>query len=318
MSGKAAAKHSDAYPTLFSPIDLGPVRVKNRVVSSGHATRLVEDQIVGPRLLAYHAARAAGGAGLIVTEASMIDIDSAYSSAQLMNVDDSIVPGYSMLASALHAHGCKVMGQLLHLGLEQSHGLDGRRTASWGPSDGSAERYHTSGRAMPVAVIKSVIAKFGAAAARIRRGGLDGVEIAASHGYLPAQFLSGGINQRTDEYGGSFENRLRFLREVLVEVRVNIGDDLALGVRISGDEMTTDGLGSADVVEACRLLGADGLVDYFNVPVGSSREIGAAIHIVSPMRTDVAIAVPFAERIKQVVDQPVIAVGRIKHPAEAE
>lgn len=318
MSGKAAAKHSDAYPTLFSPIDLGPVRVKNRVVSSGHATRLVEDQIVGPRLLAYHAARAAGGAGLIVTEASMIDIDSAYSSAQLMNVDDSIVPGYSMLASALHAHGCKVMGQLLHLGLEQSHGLDGRRTASWGPSDGSAERYHTSGRAMPVAVIKSVIAKFGASAARIRRGGLDGVEIAASHGYLPAQFLSGGINQRTDEYGGSFENRLRFLREVLVEVRVNIGDDLALGVRISGDEMTTDGLGSADVVEACRLLGADGLVDYFNVPVGSSREIGAAIHIVSPMRTDVAIAVPFAERIKQVVDQPVIAVGRIKHPAEAE
>ena len=317
-SESSVGASSEAYPTLFSPIELGPVTVKNRVVSSGHATRLVEDQVVGPRLLAYHEARAAGGAGLIVTEASMIDINAAYSPAQLINVDDRIVPGFRELATAVHAHGCKIIGQLLHLGLEQSHGVDGRRAASWGPSDGSAERYHTSGREMPVAVIRDVVAKFGAAAARIRDGGLDGVEIAASHGYLPAQFLSPNINTRTDEYGGSFENRLRFLRDLLVVVRANVGEDMAVGLRISGDEMTSDGLVTDDVVEACRALGDSGLVDYFNVPVGSSREIGAAIHIVSPMRTDVAISAPFAQRIKQVVSQPVIAVGRIKHPAEAE
>ncbi len=314
---------SERFPTLLSPLVVGPVTIRNRIVSTGHATRLADGQQAGPRLRAYHRARAAGGVGLIVTEASFITTEGSYSGAQLVNTDDSIIPSLTALAEEVHAEGATIFGQLLHLGLEQSHRLDGTRVAAPGPSAGDSERYHTSGRAMTVAEIAGVVEAFAAAAGRIRTAGLDGVEIGASHGYLLAQFLSPEINRRTDAYGGSFEGRLRFLVEVLTAVRDRIGADLALGIRISGDEHTTDGLDGDAVVEICAAVAAlayDGrpLLDYVNVPIGSSRQIAGAVHIVSPMSTDLAISVPIAERISAAISQPVLAVGRINHPALAE
>ncbi len=314
---------AERFPTLLSPLEIGPVTVRNRIVSTGHATRLADDQRAGPRLRAYHRARAAGGVGLIVTEASFITTEGSYSGAQLVNTDDSIIPSLTALADEVHAEGAALFGQLLHLGLEQSHRLDGTRVAAPGPSPVDSERYHTTGRAMSVDEIHDVTEAFAAAADRVRRAGLDGVEVAASHGYLLAQFLSPEINRRTDEYGGSFDRRLRFLVEVLQAVRTRIGHGLALGLRISGDEHTTDGLDGDLAVEVCRAVGAleaDGrpLLDYVNVPIGSSRQIAGAVHIVSPMSTDLAISVPIAERISAEIDQPVLAVGRINHPALAE
>jgi 2,4-dienoyl-CoA reductase-like NADH-dependent reductase (Old Yellow Enzyme family) len=306
------------FPTLLSPIELGSVTVRNRIVSSGHATRLADDRKAGVRFRAYHRARAVGGAGLIITEASFLTMDDSYSSAQLVCGDDSIIPDFVLLADELHAEGATVFGQLLHLGLEHASGPDGTRAAAWGPSEGSGERYHTAGRPMTKAAIAQTVADFAAGAARMKEGKLDGVEIAASHGYLIAQFLSPEINQRADEYGGPIENRMRLLREIIAAVRSAIGPDMALGVRISGDEMTTDGLNPDDTLEVCRLLGDDGTVDYFNITIGSSRQIAGAVHIVSPMSTDMGITTPFARRIKQVVEQPVIAVGRINHPVQAE
>ena len=306
------------FPTLFSPLEVGPVTLRNRIVSSGHATRLADGQVVSDRLRAYHRARAAGGAGLIITEASFLTRDASYSSAQLVCADDTIVPTYRALGEELRSEGCAVFGQLLHLGLEHASTLDGTRVAALGPTASPSERYHTSGRAMTLEDIDQVVDDHAAAAERMRRGGLDGVEVAASHGYLLAQFLSPRLNRRTDEYGGSLENRLRLTRRVLLAVRAAAGPDLAVGIRISGDEMTTDGLEPHDVVEACAALGTEGLVDYFNVTIGSSRQVAAAVHIVSPMSTEMAISTTFSERVKRRVAQPVLAVGRINSPALAE
>jgi NADPH-dependent 2,4-dienoyl-CoA reductase/sulfur reductase-like enzyme len=167
-------------------------------------------------------------------------------------------------------------------------------------------------------MVRDLVIRYADAAERMRRAGLDGIEIAASHGYLVAQFLSPRINRRTDAYGGSFENRMRFLLEILDVVRARIGPDMAVGMRISGDEFVEEGLTAEEVIEICRVAGASGGVDYFNVTSGSSRQIGAATYIVPPMGTDMALTAPFAAAIRRDVDKPVIAVGRINHAPAAE
>ena len=306
------------FPHLLSPIEINGLTVKNRIVSTGHGTRLADRHEVSERLLAYHQARARGGAGLIITEAAMIDHDTVVSDTHLVVADDNIIPSLSRLADQLHQRDCALFGQLFHLGLEQPTGADGRRAVALGPSASPSERYHTAGREMPHAKVREIVGKYGDAALRMQRAGLDGIEVAASHGYLVAQFLSPGINQRTDEYGGSFENRLRFVREVVDDIRGKIGPDMVVGIRLSGDELTSDGLEAEEVLAICETLGRDGALDYFNITSGSSRQRAAAIHIVPPMSTDMALTVPFASAIRQRVSQPVLAVGRINHAPAAE
>lgn len=306
------------FPNLLSPIKLNKRTVKNRIVSSGHGTRLADGHVVSDRLHAYHEARARGGAGMIITEAAMIDMATVVSTTHLVAASDAIIPSYRALAETLHRHDCTFIGQLFHLGLEQPTGADGRRVAAYGPSASHSERYHTAGRAMPTHMVKDLVQKYAEAAVRMKTAGLDGVEIAASHGYLVAQFLSPTINQRTDEYGGSFENRLRFLREIIDSVREKIGPDQIVGIRISGDELVEEGLAADEVVAICKAVGSDGGLDYFNITSGSSRQRGSAIHIVPPMSTDIALTAPFAAAVKSEVSQPVIAVGRINHAPAAE
>ena len=308
----------EQFPHLLSPITINNAVLRNRIVSSGHGTRLVENHEVGDRLLAYHEARAAGGAGLIVTEAAMVVESTVAESAHLVISDDRAVPSFQRLADRLHHHGCALFGQLFHLGLEQTFGRDGRRAVAYGPSVAPSERYHTAAREMPLSMIREIITAYADAAERCKRAGMDGVEIAASHGYLVAQFLSPRINRRTDAYGGSFENRMRLLLEIADAVRTRIGPDMAMGMRISGDEFTTDGLEAGDVIDICRAAGQAGGLDYFNVTSGSSRQIGAATFIVPPMGTDMALTAPFAAALKQHVGQPVITVGRINHAPTAE
>ncbi len=306
------------FPTLLSPITINGLTVRNRIVSSGHGTRLADKHKISDRLHAYHEARAKGGAGLIITEAAMIDYASVASPTHLVAADDGIIPSFRRLAETLHSHGCASIAQVFHLGHEMTNDRDGMRAVSYGPSTSSSERYHTAGREMPHRMVRETIRKFGEAAMRVREAGMDGVEIAASHGYLIAQFLSPRINLRTDEYGGTLENRLRFLRETIEVVRDAVGPNMVVGIRISGDELLEEGLQSDEVLEICKAIGTDGAVDYFNVTSGSSRAAGSAIHIVPPMSTDIALTAPFAAAIKTQVAQPVIAVGRINHAAAAE
>jgi hypothetical protein len=148
--------------------------------------------------------------------------------------------------------------------------------------------------------------------------GLDGVEITASHGMLPAQFLNPRVNLREDGYGGDLDGRLRFLREALEAVRADLGPGPMLGLRLSIDEMQADGLTPDEVIEACRVLeGLPGL-DYFNVTAGSMASLGGSVHVVPPMAIETGYLASPAERLRRAVTKPVFLAGRINQPQIAE
>jgi 2,4-dienoyl-CoA reductase-like NADH-dependent reductase (Old Yellow Enzyme family) len=306
------------FPQLFSPLQIGTVTLKNRIVSSGHDTVMAENGQVTDRLIAYHEARAAGGAGLIVLQVSGVHETAKYTYHVLMADNDDGIPGYRRLAEMVHAHDCLVFGQLFHGGREIMESQDGSLPVSLAPSSVPNERFHVMPRAMPLTLIDEVIAGYGSAARRLKAAGLDGAEIVASHGYLPAQFLNPRVNVRTDQYGGSEENRLRFLRDVLTAVRAEVGDDFVVGLRISASEESDDGLTTDEVVEILRTLDHDGTLDYFSIVAGTSATLTGSSHIVPPMNFPAAYTAPLAAKVKQAVSVPVMVAGRINQPHEGE
>jgi NADPH-dependent 2,4-dienoyl-CoA reductase/sulfur reductase-like enzyme len=171
---------------------------------------------------------------------------------------------------------------------------------------------------MPGKLIEEVIASFGDAALRMKRAGLDGVEVVSAFGYLPAHFLNPRTNTRTDEYGGSFENRLRFLRRVLQDIREKVGDGLAIGARLPGDEMDYDGLTPDEMLEICAALDADGIIDYFNLGSGSDTSFAGWAAAVPPAPFPAGLLAKVGGRLKQRVRTPIIVAGRITDPRLAE
>jgi 2,4-dienoyl-CoA reductase-like NADH-dependent reductase (Old Yellow Enzyme family) len=307
-----------AFPHLFRPLQIGPVRLKNRIVSTGHDTVMSHDGQIGDQLVAYHEARAAGGAGLVVVQVAGVHPSAKYTSHVLMADTDDCIPGYRRLAEALHGHGCRAFGQLFHGGREVMESQDGSLPVPLAPSSVPNERFHVMPREMPVALIREVVEGYGTAAARLRTAGMDGVEVVASHGYLPAQFLNPRVNQRTDEYGGPLENRLRFLREAIAAVRAHVGTEIVVGMRISVDEVGADGLTAEESLAALAMLEADAQLDYVSVVAGTSATLAGSDHIVPPMSETAAYTAPLAQRVKQVMTVPVLVAGRINQPQEAE
>jgi len=307
-----------SFPSLFSPLRVGGVTLKNRIVSSGHDTVMAEDGLVTDRLIAYHEARAAGGVALIVVQVAGVHESARYTSHVLMATDGSCIPGYRRLADTVHRHGCAVFGQLFHPGREIMESQDGSAPVAIAPSAVPTERFHVMPREMPVDLLQEIVAGFGAGARRLQEAGLDGAEIVASHGYLPAQFLNPRVNRREDAYGGIEENRLRFLRESIAAVRAEAGREFVLGLRISADERSHDGLTLDEALAACRALDADGALDYVSVVAGSSATLAGSVHIVPPMSEPNAYTVPLAARVKEAVRVPVMVAGRINQPQEAE
>lgn len=305
-----------ALSNLFSPLRLGPVEVKNRIVSTGHDTVLAEGGTIGEALVAYHEARAAGGVGLIVTQVAGVHETARYTGGTLMAADDSCLPGYRHLAERLHRHGTRVFSQLFHPGREVTESFDGSKPVAWAPSASPSERYHVIPAPMSLEMIEEIIEGYADAAARLQSAGIDGVEIVASHGYLPAQFLSPRVNRREDDYGGSLENRARFLRDVLAAVRRRTGGGMAVGLRISGDEKSDEGLTEDDSLRAIAHLAP--LLDYVSVVHGTSATLAGAVHIAPPMYVESGYLVPFSARVKEVCDCPVIVTGRINQPQDAE
>ena len=306
------------FPRLFSPLVLRGVALKNRILSTGHDTNLAAGGLVNERLVAYHRARAAGGAGLIIIQVSGVHETARYTSHLLMATADEAIPGYRKLAETCHAFGCKVFAQLFHPGREIMESQDGSLPVAYAPSAAPNERFHVMPAPMPLGLVEEIVAGYASAAGRMVKAGIDGVEIVASHGYLPAQFLNPRLNRREDRYGGSFDNRLRFLRETIAGIRAVVGEERVVGLRISGAELDHDGLTAAEVLEACKALSADGVLDYYNVVAGSSASLAGAIHIVPPMAINTGYVAPFAAAVKAVVSKPVIVAGRINQPQIAE
>ena len=306
------------FPRLFSPLKLRGVTIKNRIFSTGHDTNLAAGGLINEHLVAYHQARAAGGAGLLIVQVSGVHETARYTSHLLMATSDDSIAGYRAVAEACHPYDCRVFGQLFHPGREIMESQDGSLPVAYAPSNAPNERFHVMPAPLSLRLIDEIVEGYGAGARRMATAGMDGVEIIASHGYLPAQFLNPRINRREDGYGGSFDNRLRFLRRVIAAVREAVGEDRAVGMRISGAELDHDGLTEEEVLAACRALAADGALDYYNVIAGSSASVAGAIHIVPPMAIETGYVAPFAAAVRAVVDKPVFVAGRINQPQIAE
>jgi len=319
MTAPSSATDPDRpFPRLFEPLRIGSVTLRNRIVSSGHDTVMAADGFMTDQLIAYQAARAAGGVGLIVVQVAGVHESARYTSHILMATEDACIPGYRRLAEAVHAHGSAIVGQIFHDGRELMESTDGTLPVALAPSAVPNERFGVMPRAMPIPLIEEIQAGYASAARRLRDAGLDGVEVVASHGYLPAQFLNPRVNLRTDRYGGSPENRLRFLRETIAAIRDAVGREPVVGLRISIDEITPEGLTPEDVLPALAVLDGDGLIDYVSVVAGTSATLAGSGHIVPPMTVPNAYTAPLAARAKAVVSVPVIVAGRINQPQEAE
>ncbi|WP_395016398.1 FAD-dependent oxidoreductase [Dongia sp.] len=301
---------------LFSPLTIRGKTIKNRILSTGHDTTMPTDSLPNDRLVAYHQARAEGGVGLIIVQVAGVHDSARYTTHVLMATSDDCIPGYKKIADVCHANGTTVFGQLFHPGREVMESQDGTAPVAYAPSAVPNERFHVMPRPLTKRIIREIIDGYGSAARRLQKAGLDGVEIVASHGYLPAQFLNPRVNLREDEYGGSPENRLRFIREIIAAIRKECGDELIVGMRISGDEKDYAGLQDGEALEAMGAL--EGTLDFYNIVVGNSASFGGAIHIAAPMAFEHGYVAPFAAAAKARVKTPIFVAGRINQPQDAE
>ncbi len=305
-----------AFPRLFSPLTIRGHTLRNRIFSTGHDTKMPEDFAVSDSLIAYHLARARGGAGLIILQVAGVHRTAMYTHSMLMATSDACIPGYRRMAEALHGEGACVYGQLFHPGREIMESQDGALPVAYAPSAVPNERFHVMPRPLSEGMIAEIVAGYAAAARRMAEAGLDGVEIVGSHGYLPAQFLNPRVNLREDRYGGSAQNRRRFLLEVVAAVRGAVGPGVAVGMRLSGDEADPEGLTESESL--AHMIALAPQLDYLNVIAGTSASLGGAVHIVPPMMVENAYVAPFAAAVKAKVEIPVFVAGRINQPQTAE
>lgn len=305
------------FPHLLSPLQVGPKQLRNRVLVTAHVPGLADDGVPSEAYAAYHRARAAGGAGLQVTGATPVHASSSFGrSSAIENLDDRVIDGYRSLAWAVHDEGGAILAQLAHYGA--THGPDHEGAALWSPSDAAAELVGTQPHCMTRAEIAEVVAAFGAAAARVRAGGLDGIEIQAAFGLLIAAFMSPYSNKREDDYGGSLENRLRFPLAVLDAVRAATGPDLIVGLRIPGDEGVPGGLDLPQMCEIAKIFEATGQVDFLNVIAGTNLDRKQRALHWPPTPAPHGLFVHLAKGIKAAVSLPVFTTGRIVDPRHAE
>lgn len=307
---------SAALPLLFSPLRVGPAELRNRILSTAHQTNLVDDHVPAPAMAAYHEARARGGAGLIIVEACAVHPSGLLTIHTIDGSTERVVPGYARVAEAVHWHGGRVFAQLFHGGREVVSSA--YRHAALAPSAVPNERFHIMPRPMNRDDIAEVLRGYGHAAALARQAGLDGVELCASHGYLPAQFWSPETNRRDDEYGGAFERRMRFAVEAIASIRDAVGGDIVVGIRLSGDELAPGGMDTPAMLDVVAYLTTHVQLDYVNVIGGTSATYRASTYIVPPVPLPRANFAHLAAAIKQRVSVPVFAASRVVDPREAE
>jgi 2,4-dienoyl-CoA reductase-like NADH-dependent reductase (Old Yellow Enzyme family) len=301
------------YQYLFTPIRIGRTNIANRVVFAAHLTNLAEDNLPGPRLLAYYAARAKGGCGLIITEEQSVHpSDWAYQKL-IHGFDPHVIPAYQRMTRAVHEHGTRMFAQINHNGLQASS-IYSRRPVL-GPSPLPDPIHREMCKEIEHEEIAEIVRGFALVARHVREGGFDGAELQASHSSLIRQFLSPYYNRRTDAYGGSLENRMLFVLEVIHAIRAEIGRDFTLGIRLCGDELIPAGLTLDDVREIARRLEATGQLDFINTSIGEFHNL---YMVEGSMHTPPGYQLFVSAGIREVVKLPVFCTGRIKDPIQAE
>ena len=283
---------------LLSPLLVGSVRLPNRIVSTAHQTTLVHDHLPTDDFVAYHEARARGGVGLIVLEATAVDPSGLLTPHTLAGYREESTAGFARVAETVRPHGARLFVQLFHGGREQI--ASPPRTPAISASAIPSRRFHVEPRAATQADIESIVDGYARSAANVAAAGLDGIEISAAHNYLAAQFFTPGLNRRDDEWAEPG----RFLLAVLEAVR-RAARGLALGVRLSADS------------EAARNIVGElaSRVDYVSVALGESSTYLGAMGIVPPP--------PFPENAIGDyagfrVGPPLVGTSRIVDPVAAD
>ena len=281
------------YDNLFQPLRIGGCTVPNRIARTAHSTGTA-----GEDLIAYHEERARGGTGLTVIEIAGVQPGSA---TAIPVYSDAVLPFYEELGRRLHAHGTQVFQQLWHGGA--AYGRAGQPISASAVPTPSVNVIPVP---MTKAMIDDTVAAFAAAAKRCQAGGLDGVELHGAHGYLIAQFLSPATNLRDDDYGGSTENRSRFLVEILQAIRAEVGPDFPVGVRLSGTDFIEGGIDPVEAAAIARLV--EPLIDFLDVSMSSYWRFHKFL---STMDDPLGYEIPTSEQVTKAVAVPTIVTGRI-------
>jgi 2,4-dienoyl-CoA reductase-like NADH-dependent reductase (Old Yellow Enzyme family) len=300
---------------LLDPYELRHLRLRNRVVSTSHEPAYSQDGLPKERYAAYHVEKAKGGVALTMIGGSAVvapDSPPAFGNLELYR--DEVVPWLGRLAEAVHEHGAHVMCQITHLGRRTSN-----YSGDWLPVLAPSPLKERAHRAVPKQVeewdIRRIVAGYAEAAQRCRAGGMDGIEIEA-YGHLFDGFLSPATNRRDDEWGGSFENRLRFPSLVIRAVREAVGPDFVVGLRLAVTDDLPGGLSVADGIEAAGRLVSEG-VDFLSVVRGHIDTDDGLTRVIPPMGTPSAPHLEFAGEIRRAVRVPVMHAARIADVATA-
>lgn len=301
---------------LLQPYQLKHLTLKNRVMSTSHEPAYSEDGMPKERYRLYHAEKAKGGMAMTMTAGSaLVSRDSPAAFGNLQAYRDEIVGWLRELADACHEHDCKVMIQLTHLGRRT-----GWNKADWLPVLSASPVREPAHRAFPKTAedwdIDRIVADYASAAQRMKEAGLDGIEFEA-YGHLMDGFWSPATNTRTDEYGGSLDNRMRFSWRVVDAVRAAVGPDFVVGVRMVADEDFDKGLSKQDGVEIARRFAASGKVDFLNIIRGSIETDAALTRVIPVTGMRSSPHLDFAGEVRAATKFPVFHAARIQDVATA-
>jgi N-methyl-L-proline demethylase len=301
---------------LLQPFRLKHLTLKNRIMSTAHEPSYAEDGLPKDRYRLYHVEKARGGIALTMTAGSaVVAEDSPPAFGNLHAYRDEIVPWLRRLADDCHEHGAAVMIQITHLGRRTSWSQ-----ADWLPVLAASPIREPAHRAFPKAAedwdIARIVKAYGAAAARMQAAGLDGIEIEA-YGHLLDGFWSPATNRRTDAYGGSLDNRLRFTFEVLNAVRAAVGAEFVVGIRMVADEDWQAGLSREEGMEIARRLAASGQIDFLNIIRGHIDTDAALAKVIPIQGTPSAPHLDFAGEVRSATKFPVFHAARINDVATA-
>lgn len=304
---------SQSFPHLFTPIRIGPRLCRNRICRLATSTNSGANGLATDLTVAMHRRVAAGGAGLIVSESMRVHSSNRGRSFSFVLYRPEVIPSLRRVADAVHEEGALFIAQLNHGG-RQHHGNE--HPTLWAPSAVACPHSGGIPHAMDRTEIREVVEGFATAAANAREAGCAGIEIHGAQGHLIQEFLSPMSNRRSDDYGGSLINRVRFASEILSAVRDRVGPDFIVGYRMGIEEFWPGGLTVEDSKEAIQLIEALGVVDYYSLAQGNFNTLDMHLpdsHYPAPAFMDIQ------SQIKPVVpNTPVIASARINTPEAAE
>ena len=305
---------SVAYPHLAQPLQLRHLTLRNRIVFGAHTANMSELGLPGARHLGYYLERARGGAAMIVVEPVPVHPTAVLTRGNFLTGDDAVIPGFRAITDAVHAEGAVILHQLYHVG---QHGdFDNSYQPSWSPSGLPSYHDPEGSHAMTEAEIEEIIQSFVDAAVRAQRCGFDGVELFAAYHAIIDQFWLPWSNRRTDQWGGSLENRLRFGEQIMRRIRDAVGDEFVIGLAVSIDPTSEVAMSLDDLCEVVAWYDERQLMDYVTCGTGSYFDTDK---IIPTFQYADKLGVEYAERLKGAVRHAKVqAESHIRTPENAD